>query len=201
MSKLEVKEIGPISGETDLKLGQSGGTVTLADGATAVGFGGGDDKYFHAYKKSDQVVEQNVSTKAVLDTVFSDPYGAWSSSNNEYTIPSDGLYMVHSNLTAQDKATKSSPGLVIASVDLYVNGSKQDHGRNSNNFYNGTVTAPILSVFAITLTRVLTLSSGDKISWYARFSSKYPETPSVLYVSGGETAHNSFAWIYKVASS
>ncbi len=38
MSKLEVKEIGPISGETDLKLGQSGGTVTLADGATAVGF-------------------------------------------------------------------------------------------------------------------------------------------------------------------
>ena len=41
MSKLEVKEIGPISGETDLKLGQSGGTVTLADGATAVGFGGG----------------------------------------------------------------------------------------------------------------------------------------------------------------
>ena len=41
MSKLEVKEIGPISGETDLKLGQSGGTVTLADGATAVGFSGG----------------------------------------------------------------------------------------------------------------------------------------------------------------
>ena len=41
MSKLEVKEITPISGETDLTLGQSGGTVTLATGATAVGFGGG----------------------------------------------------------------------------------------------------------------------------------------------------------------
>jgi hypothetical protein len=39
MSKLEVREIGPISGETDLELGQSGGTVTLSDGATAVGFG------------------------------------------------------------------------------------------------------------------------------------------------------------------
>ena len=39
MSKLEVREIGPISGETDLTLGQSGGTVTLADGATAIGFG------------------------------------------------------------------------------------------------------------------------------------------------------------------
>ena len=33
MSKLEVKEITPISGETDLTLGQSGGTVTLADNA------------------------------------------------------------------------------------------------------------------------------------------------------------------------
>ena len=41
MSKLEVKEITPISGETDLTLGQSGGTVTLATGANAVGFGGG----------------------------------------------------------------------------------------------------------------------------------------------------------------
>ncbi|MEK9749008.1 MAG: hypothetical protein VW443_09680 [Pseudomonadales bacterium] len=39
MSKLEVREVAPISGETDLTLGQSGGTVTLADGATAVGFG------------------------------------------------------------------------------------------------------------------------------------------------------------------
>jgi len=53
MSKLEVKEIGPISGETDLTLGQSGGTVTLADGATAVGFGGGEGsiiqfKYFES---------------------------------------------------------------------------------------------------------------------------------------------------------
>jgi len=38
MSKLEVKEIGPISGETDLKLGQSGGTVTLAEGALPVGW-------------------------------------------------------------------------------------------------------------------------------------------------------------------
>ena len=45
MSKLEVKEIGPISGETDLTLGQSGGTVTLADGATAVGFGSEAPEY------------------------------------------------------------------------------------------------------------------------------------------------------------
>jgi len=45
MSKLEVREIGPISGETDLTLGQSGGTVTLADGATAVGFGSEAPEY------------------------------------------------------------------------------------------------------------------------------------------------------------
>ena len=156
----------------------------------------GNDKYFHAYKKSDQTVENNVSTKAVLDTVSSDPYGAWSSSNNEYTIPSDGIYMVHSNLSAQDKG--SNQGLRNVIVEIYVNGSIQDHGRNSNNLSNSSANPPV-TLFANTLTRVLTLSSGDKISWYARFSCGTPETPSALFVSGG--GDNSFAWIYKVASS
>ncbi len=41
MSKLEVRSVTNLDGETDLELGKSGGTVTLADGATAVGFGGG----------------------------------------------------------------------------------------------------------------------------------------------------------------
>jgi hypothetical protein len=161
----------------------------------------GDEKYFHVYKKSEQIVENNVSTKVVLDTVHSDPYGAWSSSNNEYTIPSDGLYMVHSNLSAHDKGV--SQGLVNVIVDIYLNGSLQTQGRNSNNFDNSTtaVTAPVNSLFTNILTRVLPLSAGDKISWYARFSCKYPETPSVLFVGGNETYHNSFAWIYKVASS
>ena len=157
-----------------------------------------DDKYFHVYKKSDQVVENNVSTKVVLDTVHSDPYGTWSSSNNEYTIPSDGLYMVHSNLCGQDKG--GNQGLVNVIIEIYLNGSVQLHGRNSNNFDNAAITAPINSMFTNTLTRVLPLSAGDKISWYARFSCRYPETPSALFVSGHESDHNSFAWIYKVAS-
>ncbi len=41
MSKLEVRSVTNLDGETDLELGKSGGTVTLADGATAIGFGGG----------------------------------------------------------------------------------------------------------------------------------------------------------------
>ena len=40
MSKLEVRSVTNLDGETDLELGESGGTVTLATGATAVGFGG-----------------------------------------------------------------------------------------------------------------------------------------------------------------
>ena len=60
MSKLEVREIGPISGETDLKLGQSGGTVTLADGANAIGFGGGG--------KVLQVVQEVYSTQTATSS-------------------------------------------------------------------------------------------------------------------------------------
>ena len=41
MSKLEVRSVTNLDGEPDLELGKSGGTVTLATGATAVGFGGG----------------------------------------------------------------------------------------------------------------------------------------------------------------
>ena len=41
MSKLEVRSVTNLDGETDLELGESGGTVTLATGATAVGFSGG----------------------------------------------------------------------------------------------------------------------------------------------------------------
>ncbi len=50
MSKLEVREIGPISGETE---------VRLADGATAVGFGGG---------KLLQVVQGVYSTQIVTSS-------------------------------------------------------------------------------------------------------------------------------------
>jgi len=152
----------------------------------------GDEKYFHVYKKSDQSVEDGVSTKVVLDTVHSDPYGTWSSSNNEYTIPSDGLYMVHSNLGGHDRGV--SKGLASVIVEIYLNGSLETQGRNSNNF--GSVDHLVTN----TLTRVLPLSAGDKISWYARFTCKSPETPSALFVSG-TGYHNSFAWIYKVASS
>ena len=155
----------------------------------------GNDKYFHAYKESDQVVENSVSTKAVLDTVSSDPYGAWSSSNNEYTIPSDGLYMVHSNLAAHDKG--STQDLRVVEVEIYVNGSTESHGRNSNTLGVGDN----ITLFSTTLTRVLNLSSGDKISWYVKFSCQNPQTPSALFVSGHATYHNSFVWIYKVASS
>jgi hypothetical protein len=179
MSTLKVNRIEPRTGDT----------------VEIVGFV--DDKYFNAYMVSDQVVENSVDTKITFDSVSSDPYSAWSSSNNEYTIPSDGLYMVHSNIGAQDKG--SSAGLRGVVVEIYLNGSVQLHGRNSNNLAALSASANI-SLFSNTLTRVLPLSSGDKISWYTNISVANPDTPSAIFVSGNADHHNSFAWIYKVAS-
>jgi hypothetical protein len=58
MSKLEVREIGPISGETE---------VRLADGATAIGFGGGK---VLQYDFMFQNTEITTSSKDWLDTGF-----------------------------------------------------------------------------------------------------------------------------------
>ena len=57
MSKLEVREIGPISGETE---------VRLADGATAVGFGGG---------KILQVIQKVYSTQVATASTTYIPSG------------------------------------------------------------------------------------------------------------------------------
>lgn len=58
MSKLEVREIGPISGETEVK---------LADGATAVGFGGGKVlKYDYQFQNT----ELTTTSTGWLETGF-----------------------------------------------------------------------------------------------------------------------------------
>ena len=80
MSKLEVKEIGPISGETDLTLGQSGGTVTLADGATAVGFGDPNNLGIVQYHLFDEAPTYAILTWHVL-------------SQYAIQIPEDGVYI------------------------------------------------------------------------------------------------------------
>jgi hypothetical protein len=180
MSTLKVNRIEPRTGDT----------------VEIVGFV--DDKYFHVYRNSDQVVENNVDTKVTFDSVSSDPYSAWSSSNNEYTIPSDGLYMVHTNIGFHDKWTPPSMG--NANVDLCVNGSLITHGRNANNLGMQAGSESGVAFFTNNLTRIIPLNSGDKISWFARTSTSNPQSPSMLYITGNADYHNSFAWIYKVAS-
>ena len=53
-SKIKVDKIVSATG-TDTTLGESGGTVTLADGATAVGFGGGEGSIIQVKSYSAEV--------------------------------------------------------------------------------------------------------------------------------------------------
>ena len=89
MSKLEVREIGPISGETE---------VRLADGATAIGFGGG---------KIMQVIQKVYSTQL-------------STSSATY-VPS-GLK------TSITPSSTSSKILVIAKISGFYNSNNGESG-------------------------------------------------------------------------
>jgi hypothetical protein len=67
MSKLEVRSVTNLDGETDLELGESGGTVTLADGATAVGFGGSGLASVQTFTSSGTWTKPSGVTKVVME--------------------------------------------------------------------------------------------------------------------------------------
>ena len=112
MSKLEVKEIGPISGETDLKLGQSGGTVTLADGALPVGWEKAG--FTAAYSVSSWVPDGVNSTPDYNNMPISKTSGT-SADGTEFVVsqPPIGLDIIE-NGDARDNIIKiSHPGVYV----------------------------------------------------------------------------------------
>ena len=112
MSKLEVKEIGPISGETDLKLGQSGGTVTLAEGALPIGW----DKagFTAAYSITSWVPDGVNSTPDYNNMPISKTSGT-GADGSEFVVSQEpiGLDIIE-NGDARDNVIKiSHPGVYI----------------------------------------------------------------------------------------
>ena len=99
MSKLEVREIGPISGETE---------VRLADGATAIGFGGG---------KIMQVIQGVYSTQI---------------STSSATYVTSGL---KASITPSSTSSKI---LVIAKISAFYNSNNGVNGGAIGLFRNGS---------------------------------------------------------------
>jgi len=157
MSKLEVKEITPISGETDLTLGQSGGTVTLADGATAVGFGG--DVYFYGSLTSDKTIARVTTTKITnMLTNELDSHSAFDGTT--FTVPSGkgGKYFLYAN-AYHDFSPAGDDGENMK-TSIYINGST----KFENQFVN--VTQKDTRNIVLSASGMMTLSAGDYVELY-----------------------------------
>jgi len=87
MSKLEVREIGPISGETE---------VRLADGATAVGFGGGG-KVLQVVSESTNVHSSTTSTTDWVPTGLEATITPTSINSKIFIVMTCCLDSVHAN--------------------------------------------------------------------------------------------------------
>ena len=120
MSKLEVREIGPISGETDLKLGQSGGTVTLADGATAVGFGDPNNLDIVQYVSFDRTKTYSINVWHVI-------------TESQIQIPEDGIYMVTAQTSWHKAGDLKSVRAAIYTAESVTPLANGEDGRCLNN--------------------------------------------------------------------
>ena len=146
MSKLEVKEIGPISGETDLKLGQAGGTVTLAAGAEPIGW----DKagYTAAYSMAAWTPDQDVqvlngfmpiletsgtASSGTIVTVGQTPVGLdiiqkGSAETNVLKITHAGVYIIYSAASGRTNGSTTPVDKIWASA--WINGEDTRYGDN-----------------------------------------------------------------------
>ena len=138
MSKLEVKEIGPISGETDLKLGQSGGTVTLAEGALPIGWdkAGYTAAYAVAgwYPDKDTIVatgfmpiaeSSGSSPSGAQFVVGQEPIGVdittmGNPEDNTVKILKSGVYLIYTAVSARTNGSSTPVDKLWANA--YING-------------------------------------------------------------------------------
>ena len=149
MSKLEVREIGPISGETE---------VRLADGATAVGFGGVSNIH-KSYRNSDFPLTNGVWTR-VLHNVNSIPNLSFSSDTGVFTVGAGdgGLYYINWNCSFS--STKDENGLRSAFSSIFVNGSEKARALSDMQQVGP-------SIIATPVSTIHPLNEGDEVTIYA----------------------------------
>jgi hypothetical protein len=138
MSKLEVREIGPISGETDLTLGQSGGTVTLADGAVPIGW----DKagYTAAYSVAAHFPDSDAQVKTGFMPIALESGSNSVGANFIVSQPPIGIEVVGSGEPEDNvlKIKQSGVYLIYTAVSSRTNGSSTPIDKIwSNAYVNG----------------------------------------------------------------
>ena len=141
MSKLEVKEINPITGETDLILGKNGGTVTLAEGALPVGWektgftaaysvaawvpdGSNSTPDYNNMPISETSGTGSDGTKYVVSqsAIGLDIIGSGDARDNVIKITHAGVYIIYTAIQA--RTSGSSISLKTLSCSAIINGAR-----------------------------------------------------------------------------
>ncbi len=213
MSKLEVRSVTNLDGETDLKLGKSGGTVTLADGATPIGW----DKaaYTAAYSVASYFPDSNVqlqtgfmpiaqssgtSSSGADFVVGQNPIGLEVAGTGEpearhLKITKSGVYLIYTAVSARTNGSSTPMDKIWANA--YVNGvnvrdaSSQYAPTNFNLRTDSNATSYIYHAMANdTWTGLLQVDDEVQFFYYAKSKSGYVRVPglvgSIIYVGDSD---------------
>ena len=149
-SELKVDKISPASG-TSFTLGDSGDTftipsgATIANSATATGFGGDNAPAFFVRNNGNQDVTHGVETIITLDTEILDSANAFAS--NKFTPQTAGKYFIAAQFSGSDDAYTSG-NLAYLVLKIRKNGSGYE-SRSVFNLNNNPGRQGSLSVQAI----------------------------------------------------
>ena len=159
--------------------GGGGGSSTLS---------GGTSIYLHNgwYPQN---IGRNVVTKLLFDTVlFGNSGTPFSTTNNNYTAPSAGKYLILGQINSDNFITGSNAQQVLY-LSIYKNGSQIFY----DTLYEKSVSADTIR-YKLAVNRVLDLAQNDVIDFRGRLSNF--STTTTLDISRG--ADNTFLYIVKI---
>ena len=166
------------------------GTLSFStvSGGGGGGLSGGTSVYLHN-NWSNQNIGRNVVTKLLFDTVlFGNSGTPFSTTNNNYTAPSAGKYLILGQINSGNLVTGADAQQV-----LYLSIYKNDSEIFYDTLYNKSVSADTIR-YKLAVNRVLDLAQNDVIDFRGRFSNFSSTT--TLDINRGED--NTYLYIVKI---
>ena len=161
-----------------------GGSSTLS---------GGVQVYIHN-SGSSQTVTRNTVTKLKFDYLgFGNSDSAFSLSNNNYTVPAAGKYLVLARIES-DNFTTAAGGQQILNLYIYKNGSVASG--YSNNIYSRSSDADVIR-YNVNMHRVEEFAQNDVIDLRVNFSN-YTTTDNIPIKGNGQYTKNCYVYIVRI---
>jgi len=161
---------------------------TVSGGGGGSTLSGGTSIYLHN-SWSNQNIGRNTVTKLLFDTVlFGNSGTPFSTTNNNYTVPSAGKYLILGQINSANLVTAAN-GQQILYLSIYKNGSEIFY----DTLYNKSVSADTIQ-YKLAVNRVLDLAQNDVIDFRARFS--HFTSSTTLDISRGDD--NTYLYIVKI---